>query len=84
MGFKEIPMEVRNKALREAIRQIPLEVLRVVLADCELTEQELRSLLDHRAGADLTQIGGKMYVSDRTLDRRRASALNKLRTKLET
>lgn len=76
-------MEVRNKALREAIQQIPVEILRVVLADCGLTEQELRSLLDHRAGADLTRIGGELYVSDRTLDRRRASGLEKLRKQLE-
>lgn len=76
-------MEIRNKAVRDAIKQIPVGQLRAVLADCGLTAEEQRSLLEHRAGADLTRIGGEMHLSDRTLDRRRASALDKLRRELE-
>ena len=83
MELKEVPVEIRNKALREATRLVPVEVLRTVLADCGLTEQEQKSLLEHRTGADLTRIGGEMFLSDRTLDRRRRSALDKLRVELE-
>lgn len=83
MELKEVPVEIRNKALREAMGRVPVEVLRTVLADCGLTAEEQKSLLEHRTGTDLTRIGGELYLSDRTVDRRRRSALDKLRVELE-
>lgn len=77
-------MEIRNRALREAMKQVPPEVLRANLAGCGLTEEEKQSLLEHADGADLIRISGEMHLSDRTLDRRRATAMNKLRSALET
>lgn len=76
-------MEVRNKALREAISATPVSVLTAVLSDCSMSEDEKASLLEHRNGADLIWIGDKLHLSDRSVDRRRASALNKLRAELE-
>lgn len=81
--LEDIPMEVRNKALREAISTTPLSVLTTVLDGCSMTADEKTSLLEHRSGADLIWISGKLHLSDRSTDRRRASALNKLRAELE-
>lgn len=78
-----IPIEIRNKAMRQAMEETPISQLRVVLPDCGLTEDEQRSLLEHREGADLTWISRQLSTSDRTLDRRRSSALKKLRMELE-
>ena len=81
---EEFSVEIRNRAIREALRQIPVQKARAILSDCGLTKEEQKSLLDHNSGADLTRISTEMNVSDRTLDRRRASALHKLRVELET
>lgn len=78
-----IPIEIRHKAIRQAMKEIPLDQLKEILADCGLTEDEQRSLLEHRDGADLTWIYQQLNISDRTLDRRRSSALEKLRVELE-
>lgn len=78
-----IPIEIRRKALRQAMKETSLETLRVVVPDCGLTDDEQSSLLEHREGADLTFIFDKLNTSDRTLDRIRASALEKLRLELE-
>ena len=78
-----IPIEIRHKAIRQAMKEIPLDQLREIFADCGLTEEEQRSLLEHRDGADLTWIYQQLNVSDRTLDRIRSSALEKLRIELE-
>ena len=78
-----IPIEIRNKAMRQAMEETPISQLRVILRDCGLTEDEQRSLLEHREGADLTYIGRQLNTSDRTLDRIRASGLKKLREELE-
>lgn len=80
---KEVPVDQRNKALRAALKQLPAEKVRVVLAGCGLTPEEQKSLLEHLGGADLNWISGKINTSDRTTDRRRASALAKLRKELE-
>jgi FixJ family two-component response regulator len=81
--LKEIPMDVRNKAVREALRQIQPQQAETVLKSIGLTEEERRCLMDSIGGADLTRISGELHVSDRTLDRRRRSALDKLRAELE-
>lgn len=79
----EITMEVRRKAMREALEQIPVHQLPVILADCGLTDDEQKSILEHLSHADLTWISNKICTSDRTLDRVRASALNKLCREME-
>lgn len=76
-------MDVRRKALREALKKFPREKAKVVLADCGLTDEEQRSLLEHIDGADLQWICTQLNTSDRTVDRRRASGLEKLRIELE-
>lgn len=81
--LEEISVEVRNRAVRKALKEIPVKQLRTILADCGLTKDEQDSILEHCDGADLTWISEKLNVSDRTLDRRRASALDKLRRELE-
>lgn len=78
-----IPVEIRNKALREAIKKTPRHVVAAVLNDCGLTEDEKASIMEHRDGADLIWISNQICTSDRTLDRRRASALDKIRIELE-
>ena len=78
-----IPIETRRKAMRQALKEIPLDQLKVIFADCGLTEDEQKSLLEHRDGADLTWICNRLSTSDRTLDRIRAAALEKLRIELE-
>lgn len=80
---KEVPMDARNKALREALKCISTQQARVVLASCGLTEEERRCLLEHKDGADLQWISEKLKTSDRTTDRRRAAALTKVRKELE-
>lgn len=82
-AVKEAPVDTRNKAIREALNQLPLHQVRVVLASCGLTREEQQCLLEHRDGADLQWISRKMNTSDRTTARRRASALSKLRRELE-
>lgn len=76
-------MDIRNKAVRAALKQIPAQQVRVVLQSCGLTPEEQRCLLEHNDGADLQYISGKLNTSDRTTDRRRAAALTKLRKELE-
>ena len=76
-------METRRKAMREALEEIPVHQLPVILADCGLTEDEQKSILEHYAGADLTWISREINTSDRTLDRIRASALAKLCREME-
>lgn len=84
-GFhpEEFSVEIRNKAIREALNEVPLTAAKAVLADCGLTKEEQMSLLEHKSGSDLTRISFDLYLSDRTVDRRRASGLKKLRTALE-
>lgn len=76
-------MEVRKKAMREALKKIPVHQIPVILADCGLTEDEQKSILEHRDGADLIYISGKLNTSDRTVDRRRNTALGKLCLEME-
>lgn len=83
INFEEIPMEERRKAMREALEKTPVHQLPVILADCGLTEEEQKSILEHRSGADLIWISGKLNTSDRTVDRRRNSALEKLCREME-
>lgn len=83
MDFKEIPMEIRKKAMREALTKIPVHQLPVILADCGLTEDEQISILESRDRADLIWISQKLNTSDRTTDRRRSSALGKLCREME-
>lgn len=83
MELKEVPVDVRNRALREALHRIGPQQADAVLKSVGLTEEERRCLMDSIGGADLTRIGGDLYLSDRTVDRRRAKALNKLREALE-
>ena len=78
-----IPIETRRKALRQAMEEIPINQLRQILAECGLTDDEQKSLLEYRDGADLVWISRKICASDRTVDRRRSSALEKLRIELE-
>jgi hypothetical protein len=78
-----IPVEIRNKALREAINQTPRNIVAAVLDECGLTKDEKASILEHRDGADLIWISNKICTSDRTLDRRRKSALDNIRRELE-
>lgn len=82
--FEEIPMEVRKKAMREALKQIPVRQLPVILEDCGLTKDEQQSILEHCSGADLTWIAREISASDRTIDRVRASALDKLCREMES
>lgn len=81
--FEDIPMETRRKAMREALKQIPVHQLPVILTDCGLTKDEQQSILEHCDGADLTWIAREINASDRTLDRLRASALSKLCREME-
>ena len=83
INLEEIPMEIRNKALREAIKNTPRHIVAAVLDDCGLTKEEKASILDHKDGADLIWISMHSNQSDRTTDRRRASALDKIRIELE-
>lgn len=83
MKVREISVDERNKALRKALKKTPEDQVKVVLADCGLTDEEQKCILEHRDGADLIWISGKLNMSDRTTGRRRASALNKLRVELE-
>ena len=76
-------METRRKAMRDALEEIPVHQLPVILKDCGLTEDEQRSILEHYSGADLTWISREINTSDRTLDRIRASALAKLCREME-
>lgn len=76
-------METRRKAMREALGKIPVHQLPVVLQDCGLTEEEQKSILEHIHNADLTWISQKINTSDRTVDRRRNSALEKLCREME-
>ena len=76
-------MEVRKKAMREALKKIPVHQIPVILADCGLTEDEQKSILEHRDGADLIYISGKLNTSDRTVARRRNTALGKLCLEME-
>lgn len=76
-------METRRKAMREALGQIPVHQLPIILEDCGLTEDEQKSILEHIDHADLTWISQKINISDRTLDRVRASALSKLCREME-
>ena len=76
-------MEERRKAMREALKKTPVHQLPVILVDCGLTEDEQRSILEHRSGADLIWISGKLNTSDRTVNRRRSSALDKLCREME-
>lgn len=71
-------MDTRRKAMRDALGQIPVHQLPVILRDCGLTEDEQESIMEHLHNADLTWISRKINTSDRTLDRVRASALSKL------
>lgn len=77
-------MEIRRKAMREALEKIPVHQIPVILADCGLTEDEQKSILEHRDGADLIYISGKLNTSDRTVDRRRNTALGKLCREMES
>ena len=81
--FEGIPMETRRKAMREALRDIPVHQICVILAECGLTEDEQKSILEHYSGADLTWISQQIHTSDRTMDRIRASALAKLCREME-
>ena len=83
VGIKEIQMDSRRRAVREALNTIPEHKVRAILADCGLTEEEQQCLLRHRRGADLIGISEQLHTSDRTVDRRRASALDKLLRELE-
>ena len=76
-------METRRKAMREALEEIPVHQLSVILKDCGLTEDEQKSILEYYAGADLTWISQEIKTSDRTLDRIRASSLGKLCREME-
>lgn len=76
-------MEIRNKALRSALKDFPRDKLKAILASCGLTQDEQKSLLEHNAGADLQWIATSLHTSDRSVDRRRASGLSKLRRELE-
>lgn len=76
-------MEIRRKAMREALEKTPVHQIPVILADCGLTEDEQKSILEHRDGADLIYISGKLNTSDRTVDRRRNTALGKLCLEME-
>ena len=69
--------------MREALEKIPVHQIPVILADCGLTEDEQKSILEHRDGADLIYISGKLNTSDRTVDRRRNTALGKLCLEME-
>ena len=55
-----------------------------VLADCGLTREEQASLIEHNAGADLQWIATSLHASDRSVDRLRFSALEKLRHELNS
>lgn len=81
--FEDISMDTRRKAMRDALKQIPLHQLPVILKDCGLTEDEQKSVLDHCDGADLIWISNRIIASDRTVDRIRASALAKLCREME-
>ena len=80
---KEVAVETRNRALREAMHKLQPQQVEAVLKNIGLTEEERRCLMDSIGGADLTRISSELHVSDRTLDRRRRSALDKLRAELE-
>lgn len=83
MELKEIPMETRKRALREALMQIPDYQAKAVMRSCGLSEQEQEALLEYKEGADIIWIGGKLHMSARTVGRRRATGLEKLRRALE-
>lgn len=75
--------ETRRKAMREALGKVPAHQIPVILADCGLTEDEQKSILEHLGNADLIWISQKLNTSDRTVDRRRLSALDKLCREME-
>lgn len=69
--------------MREALGKIPARQVPVILADCGLTDDEQKSILEHLDRADLTWISQKINASDRTVNRRRTSALDKLCREME-
>jgi hypothetical protein len=82
MVFEEIDVEIRNRALREALKKFPRNKMTAVLNDCGLTPDEKAALMEQKDGADLLWIAGKLNTSKSTVDRLRASAITKLRIEL--
>ena len=82
MVFEETDVEVRNRAIREALKKFPRSKVAVVLNDCGLTADEKTAILEQKNGADLQWIAGKLNTSKSTVDRLRSSAINKIRAEL--
>lgn len=76
-------MDERKRALRAALRSIPYRQLEVILQSTDLTDDEKVCLVENLAGANRIWLSNKLHISDRTVDRTRASALEKLMRDLD-
>lgn len=76
-------MDERKRALRAALRSIPIRTLEVILQSTDLTDDEKVCLIENLAGANRIWLSNKLHISDRTVDRTRASALEKLMRDLD-
>lgn len=75
-------LDAHHRAMREALKNIPLKMLPVVLQDCGLSQEEVVCVTEYCDKANRTWVAGKLHVSDRTVDRICRSALDKLCTEL--
>jgi hypothetical protein len=58
-------------------------MLEVILQSTDLTDDEKVCLVENLAGANRIWLSNKLHISDRTVDRTRASALEKLMQDLD-
>lgn len=71
-------MDIRSRALRQALRILPKQRAAVVVKSCGLTAEEERCILEELDGADLTWVAGALNASHRSVGRLRAKALKKI------
>ena len=69
--------------MRDALSRVPVKQLPVILQDCGLTAEEIECLIEYCDKANRTWIAGKLHVSDRTVDRIRLRALERLCAELD-
>lgn len=71
-------MNIRSRALRQALNTLPRQRAASVVRACGLTPDEERCILEELDGADTTWVSGAMSTSHRSVGRLRASALRKI------
>lgn len=71
-------MDTRRRALREALESMPRQKAAAVVRACGLTPEEERCILEKLHGADITWLSTALITSTSSVDRLRASALQKI------